>query len=82
MGYLSPHFEHDVFVSFSHGDPLGKGKSPLKEWTFELLRELEDHILAIDPEFRDLVIWRDEKLDPTLLLTPELKAKVKSSAMS
>jgi hypothetical protein len=81
MAYLSPHFEHDVFVSFSHGDPRGTGNTPLKKWTFELLHELEDHILAIDPEFVDVIIWRDEKLDPTLHLTTELKARVKSSGI-
>ncbi len=81
MGYLSPYFEHDVFVSYSHGDPHGKGTSVLKSWTSGLLNELEEHILAIDPEFEELAIWRDEKLDPTQLLTPELKARVKSSAI-
>jgi len=80
MAYLSPHFVHDVFVSFSHGDPR-TGNGPLKKWTFELLHDLEDHILAINPEFLDLDIWRDEKLDPTLQLTPELKARVKSSGI-
>ena len=81
MCYLSPDFEHDVFVSFSHGDPRGTGKSPLKEWTFELLSELESDILSIDPEFSELDIWRDKMLDPTVMLTPELKAKVKSSGI-
>lgn len=81
MAYLSPFFEHDVFVSYSHGDPHGKGTSVLKSWTSSLLNELEEHIFAIDPEFKNLVIWRDEKLDPTQLLTPELKTRVISSAV-
>lgn len=81
MGYLSPFFDNDVFVSYSHGDPRGRGTSELKNWTLELLNRLEDHILAIDPEFSDLVIWRDDKLDPTRMLTPELKGQVGSSAI-
>jgi hypothetical protein len=81
MGYLSPHFEHDVFVSYSHADRHGKGTSVLKSWTLGLLKELEHHIVEIDPDFENLEIWRDERLDPTQLLTPELKANVKSSAI-
>jgi hypothetical protein len=81
MAYLSPHFEQDVFVSYSHGHPGGEGT--LKEWTFELLRKLKGHILDldIDLEFSDLVIWWDKDLDPTLQLTSELKAKVRSSGI-
>jgi TIR domain len=79
MAYLSPHFEQDVFVSYSHGHPGGAGA--LKEWTFELLRRLKGDILDTDHEFNDLVIWWDKDLDPTLQLTPELKAKVRSSGI-
>jgi hypothetical protein len=78
MAYLSPHFEHDVFVSYSHGDPRA---GTLKEWTLELVRKLIGHILDTDLEFGDLVIWWDKDLDPTAQLTPELKAKVKSSGI-
>ncbi len=80
MAYLSPHFENDVFVSYSHGDPRSASK-PLKEWTVELVSKLEKHIVALDPEFTGLDIWWDKDLDPTLQLTPELKAKVKSSGI-
>jgi hypothetical protein len=31
MAYLAPHFDPDVFVSYSHGDPRGRGGSELKE---------------------------------------------------
>ena len=29
MSYLAPHFDPDVFVSYSHGDPIG-GRAPLR----------------------------------------------------
>jgi hypothetical protein len=30
MAYLEPHFDPDVFVSYSHGDPRGTGDAPLR----------------------------------------------------
>lgn len=78
MAYLSPHFEQEVFVSYSHGDPRS---GTLKDWTLELVRKLERHMWDTGPEFEDFVLWRDEDLDPTSKLTDELKAKVKSSAI-
>jgi TIR domain len=82
MAYLAPHFDPDVFVSYSHGDSLGEGKSPLKEWTRALFREtLEREIQALHPEFRTLNVWMDDKIDPTALLTPELRSMVTASGV-
>jgi hypothetical protein len=78
MAYLSG-FEHDVFLSYSHGHPRSTRKA-LKEWTLELIRKLEEDIWEIE-EFEKFDIWRDEQFDPTLQLTPGLKATVKSSAI-
>jgi hypothetical protein len=81
MAYLAPHFDPDVFVSYSHGDPRGGGDSPLKSWTQALIRRLEQEILCLDTEFDDLKLWIDREIDPTAHLTEELRAKVGASGV-
>jgi len=81
MAYLAPDYEYDVFVSYSHGDPLGHGDSPLKRWTVKLVNELVSEIRAVDTEFDNLNIWLDEQIDPTAHLTDELRQKVSSSGV-
>jgi hypothetical protein len=81
MTFLAPYFTHDVFVSYSHGDPLGTNESPLKRWTIALVHELIAEIRAIDTEFDGLDVWLDEHLDPTAHLTDELRHKVGSSGI-
>lgn len=81
MSYLTPHFDPDVFVSYSHGDPRGGGASDLKTWTHALLRKLENQILSLDTEFDDMLIWKDEQLDPTVHLTQDLRARVGASGI-
>ena len=79
--FLDPHFNPDVFVSYSHGDPRGAGDSPLKQWTHALIRKLEGQILALDDEFDDLHIWMDAQIDPTAHLSEELRRKVATSGV-
>jgi hypothetical protein len=81
MAYLAPYFEADAFVSYSHGDPLGQGDAPLKQWTFTLIQKLEREIRSIDPEFAHVILWRDEHVDPTMHLTPALRGKVSASCI-
>jgi hypothetical protein len=81
MSYLAPHFGPDVFVSYSHGDPLGRGKSPLKDWTQALIQRLESEIISLKTEFKALNIFRDGKIDPTAHLTAELRGKVDASGI-
>ena len=81
MPFLSPHFDPDVFVSYSHGDPRGAGGSPLKEWTHGLIQRLESQILSLDPEFDDLGVWMDPQIDPTAQLTDELRGRVSKSGV-
>lgn len=81
MAFLRPHFEYDVFASYSHGVRGGDTDAPLKDWTLELIRRLETDIRAVDAEFDDLHIWRDEQIDPTIHLSDELRGKVKSSGI-
>ena len=51
MAFLRPHFEYDVFVSYSHGVLGTENDTPLKDWTLELIRRLETDIRAVDTEF-------------------------------
>jgi len=81
MAFLSPGFEYDVFVSYSHGDPDAVGDSPLKHWTSEFVRALHTTIRSIEPELQALDIWFDARIDPTKHLTDELRQKVRSSAI-
>ena len=81
MAYLSPHFDYDVFVSYSHGDPRGAGESPLKTWSHALIEALIADITSLSDEFDELAVWYDRDLDPTLQLTPELRRKVKAAAV-
>jgi len=62
MTYLTPYFDYDVFVSYSHGDPLKKGDSPLKRWTQTLIEKLAAEITSLEPEFKDLHIWSDKDI--------------------
>jgi hypothetical protein len=81
MAYLEPHFDHDVFVSYSRGDPTGVGDSPLKRWTESLIDKLREDIQSVDIEFDQLHFWMDAQLDPTAPLTQELRDKVRTSGI-
>jgi hypothetical protein len=81
MAFLLPHFEYDVFVSYSHGVTGRESDAPLRDWTLELINRLETDIRAVDTEFDELIIWRDEGIDPTIKLTDELRGKVTSSGV-
>jgi hypothetical protein len=74
MSYLAPHFNPDVLVSYSHGDPVG-GRAPLRDWSQALIRRLEDGLHALETEFDGLDVWMDPDIDPTAYLTDELKEK-------
>jgi TIR domain len=81
MAFLLPHFEYDVFVSYSHGVIGRESDAPLRDWTLDLINRLETDIRAVDTEFDNLFVWRDEGIDPTIQLTDELRGKVKSSGI-
>jgi hypothetical protein len=74
MSHLAPHFDPDVFVSYSHGDPIA-GEAPLRDWTRALIHRLRVGLHALKTEFDGLDIWMDPDIDPTAFLTPELRAK-------
>jgi hypothetical protein len=87
MAYLAPDFQHDLFISYSHGDFDHTGSSPLKEWSEEWVSALS-YELQWNKEFKTtLNIFRDEDhrpdrgLDPTAPLTDELRSRIKQSAL-
>jgi hypothetical protein len=80
MSYLSPQFDPDVFVSYSHGDPY-EGRAPLRDWTQALIRRLGDQVRSLEPKFKELHLWMDPEIDPTAELTDELRKTVSNSAV-
>ena len=86
MSFLDEPFEHDLFVSYSHGDFDNAGTSKLKTWCQAFVRELEDE-LRLNPKFRDIRIFLDEDhrqgkgVDPTESLTPQLKDHISASGL-
>lgn len=81
MAYLEPHFENDVFVSYSQGDPTRTGDSPLKRWTESLIDKLRADIQSVDTDLDRLHFFIDAQLDPTAPLTQTLREKVKCSGI-
>lgn len=80
LSYVGSPFEHDIFVSYAHGVPVGN-VVPLRTWSICLVDELKAAILNTRIEFAPLAIYLDRDRDPTLGLTADLKAKVKASAI-
>ena len=81
MSFLGEPFKHDLFVSYSHGDFDGSGKSNLKTWSQAFVRELEGE-LRQHPKFRELKIFLDQHhrpdqgLDPMEALTEQLRDEI------
>ena len=81
MGFLGEPFKHDLFVSYSHGDFDGTGRSHLKTWSQAFVRELEAE-LRQHPKFGRLGIFLDQDqrpeqgLDPTRPLTQQLRDEI------
>jgi hypothetical protein len=79
MCYLGDRFAHDVFTTYSHGDPHGRGNAPLKQWTHELIIDLK---ADIDTQgYTSVDVCFDENLDPNLPLTKQLREEVKNSGL-
>jgi hypothetical protein len=85
--FLGKHgFDFDMFFSYSHGDPRGEGKAPLKRWSKELYIALSQTLDVLVPEqppriFFDESVRPGDGLDKTAHLAPEVEEKVRASAL-
>ena len=86
MTFLTNPFRHDIFVSYSHGDVDGSGRSPLKTWSQAFVRELEAELRS-HPKFGNLAIFLDQHqhrgqaLDPMSPLTQQLRDEIGKTGM-
>jgi hypothetical protein len=86
MCFLGEPFKHDLFVSYSHGDLDGSGKSNLKTWSQAFARELEAE-LRQNVKFPDLKIFLDQHhrpgqaVDPMEALTEQLRADIGAAGL-
>ena len=87
MAYLSPHYDHDLFISYPHGDFLREGVSPLKDWSEQFVKDLRIELLW-NKDFKDkLTIFLDQDdspghgVDPTVFLPDQLGAGISRAAL-
>lgn len=87
MSYIGDPFSYDLCVSYSHGDVLGAGSSPLKRWSQAFIRQLEAELRS-NPKFgRELALFFDEHdrveqgLDPSAGLTDQLRKDIGGAAL-
>ena len=77
MGYLSDSgYEHDLFVSYAHAEPL-KGS------TRRLIKDIQEGVaLALGlKRNRDVEVWSDYQISGHEPLTAQLRSKVENSAI-
>src|SRR5215467_13447908 len=87
MSYIGDPFRYDVCVSYSHGDPRGKGDSRFKTYSQGLIRELVTELKAHPSFGADLAVFFDDSeehdcgLDPNAGLTPQLRDAMGDAAI-
>jgi hypothetical protein len=85
MSYVGLPFNHDIFISYSHGNGSGRGK--LKLWSQGFARELEGELRAYPKMGRELCLFLDEHrrpsqgVDPMEPLTEQLREDIERSAL-
>jgi len=87
MSYVGGPFRHDVFVTYTHGDIDGDGRSPLRRWSQSFARELESELRTL-PDFGPaLKVFLDQhqrpgqSVDPMEPLSEQLKSDIADSAL-
>jgi hypothetical protein len=87
MSYIGGPFRHDVFVSYTHGDVTGDGRSPLKRWSQSFARELEMELRTLPGFGSSLTLFLDQHhrpdqgVDPMAPLSDQLQAEIGASAI-
>ncbi|WP_298232395.1 hypothetical protein [uncultured Azohydromonas sp.] len=86
MSYCGDPFQHDIFVSYSHGSDAD-GEPFLQQWSHMFVRALRQELRS-DPDYRNkLGMFFDaegepgSRIDPALPLTEQLEAKVQSATL-
>jgi hypothetical protein len=86
MAFLSPDFDHDLFVSYPHNDS-GTGKSPLKDWAAHFVETLQAELHTGEVRLPGLGIFfdqserRGEAVDRDGSVDDQLRDHVKASAL-
>lgn len=86
MSYVGPPFEHDLFVTYSHGDD-GTGQASLQPWSAAFARELENELRADRTYRQALRVFLDSDLrpghglDPLAPLTDQLRDQIGGAAL-
>lgn len=87
MSYVGAPFEHDLFISYSHGDVDGGGQSRLKQWSQGFVRELESELRTLPRFGRTLSLFLDQHhrpaqgLDPMAPLSGQLQDDIGGAAL-
>jgi hypothetical protein len=87
MSYVGEPFRHDIFVSYTHGDVSGDGRSPLKRWSQSFARELETELRALPGFGASLAVFLDQHyrpeqgVDPMAPLSEQLQQDIGASAI-
>ncbi len=86
MSFVGEPFCHDIFISYSHGDPKGTGDSNLRQWSQKFWEELKRDLASYE-DLGDLDIFFDasarsgDGVDPFDPLDKHLQEKAAASAM-
>ena len=80
MSFVGKPFEHDLFVSYSHGQTDPSGESPWKAWVQWLAAQITTEVQNGHPEFRDFRLFIDPQLDPTMHLSDQLRSNAENAA--
>jgi hypothetical protein len=86
MCFLGEPFQHDLFVSYSHGAFVGTHDSDLKLWSQKFAKDLRAELIGAG-EFDGLSVFldeaerSDESVDRTAQLTGQLQDRVTRSAL-
>lgn len=85
MSYIGAPFDHDLFVSYSHGSD-GEGEAFLQGWSEAFAKALERELRA-NRKVRDLRVFLDKghrqghSVDPLLPLNEQLKREIEGSGL-
>ena len=86
MAYVGEPFVHDVFVTYSHGDPDGTGESKIKQWSQAFARELESEFRAHPKFAKEVRVFLDQHrrpshgVDPMAELSEQLRTDIGRAA--